>query len=164
MDEQEKIGTAADVIRPRSSVAFNPPRDDHDQAVLKEIERQRALCDGGEAMQKELELKRAMFLQHAGGVLDTAQVDTAMLANALARMSHEVEGVARAVSRLDELVRVLLETKAPFTEDDIIAIKAHVRHPGALEAARLRETIRCAVLAVKAGADDAALAILGEGK
>lgn len=97
-----------------------------------------------ERMQADLRLQQQNMLNSA-----VSHVDATTLANAMAGLSQEVEAMARYVGRLDDLVRSLLDSKSPFSEDDIAAIKAHVRHPGALEAAKLRETIRCALEALK---------------
>ena len=88
-------------------------------------------------------------------------VDATTLANAMAGLSQEVEAMARHVGRLDELARSLLDNKAPFTDDDVAAIKAHVRHPGALEAAKLRETVRCLRIAADNGNWTTVSSILG---
>lgn len=105
------------------------------------------------AVQTQEELAKARAAMHAenGGMLNrsVSLVDAAALANAVAGMSQEVGAMARHMGRIDELVRSLLDSKSPFTDDDVAAIKAHVRHPGALEAAKLRETIRCALEALK---------------
>jgi hypothetical protein len=71
-------------------------------------------------------------------------IDT--LSRAVATLTVELEGLARHVTTLGSAVASLMDAKAQFGEEDVAAIKAHVRHPGALEAARLRETIRCALL------------------
>ncbi len=94
---------------------------------------------------KELERQRAIGRLEQLNVLNrsVSHADAATLVSAVAGLSQEVEAMARQMGRLDELVRSLLDSKAPFTDDDVAAIKAHVRHPGALEAAKLRETVRC---------------------
>lgn len=107
------------------------------------------------ALQAQQELAKARAAMHAenGGMLNrsVSLVDAAALANAVAVLSQEVEAMARHMGRIDELVRSLLDSKSPFTDEDVAAIKAHVRHPGALEAAKLREMVRCAKLAAEQG-------------
>jgi hypothetical protein len=53
-----------------------------------------------------------------------------------------------------------LQSAGPYSAEDHELIKAHVRHPGALEAAKLKERIRCAVEAIESGYPGGALSIL----
>lgn len=111
----------------------------------------------------DAERQRALLRLQQQNVLNRAvnHIDATTLANAMAGLSQEVEAMARHVGRLDELVRSLLDSKAPFTDDDVAAIKAHVRHPGALEAAKLRETVRCLRIAADNGNWTTVSSILG---
>lgn len=116
-----------------------------------------------EAYAKEQARQLAIRRLEQQNALNSAvsHVDATTLANAMAGLSQEVEAMARHVGRLDELVRSLLDSKAPFTDDDVAAIKAHVRHPGALEAAKLRETVRCLRIAADNGNWTTVSSILG---
>lgn len=116
-----------------------------------------ALRNVNAVLQKELDATRAELKEG-----ERRSSDAETLARAVAQLTVELEGMARYVSKLGSSVTSLMDAKAQFSEEDVELIKAHVRHPGALEAARLRETIRCALLAVKAGADDAAIKMLEE--
>jgi regulator of sirC expression with transglutaminase-like and TPR domain len=58
------------------------------------------------------------------------------------RREHELEGELAAAEQL------IAQLQNPFTVEDVELIKAHVRHPGALEAAKLKERIACARIAL----------------
>lgn len=115
-------------------------------------------------MRDALERQLAMAKE---GALNTAPYpasgsDTEHLARTVAALTLELEHLLHHTGLLGSAVASLMDAKAQFSEEDVELIKAHVRHPGALEAARLRETIRCALVALKAGAVSAAQDILEE--
>ncbi len=105
-----------------------------------------------------------------GGVLNTGPFPfspsqpsgTEYLARTVAALTLELEHLLHHTGLLGNAVASLMDAKAQFSDEDVALIKAHVRHPGAIEAARLRETIRCTLVALKAGAVSAAQDILEE--
>lgn len=134
------------------------------EAELKE----RARCAIAELEKRQADAHSRLY----GGVLTTGPRDDAemlaayhgtrpAMAQDVAALARELEGLARHVGELGRQVEALTTAHGRFDEEDIDLIKAHVRHPGALEAAKLRETIRCALLAVRNGHMTVAAEILG---
>jgi predicted nucleic acid-binding Zn-ribbon protein len=138
----------SDVVRPRPIGIALEGADTPGQV--------QALRNVNAVLQRELDATRSELAKE-----EDRQSDTEHLARAVAQLTVEVEGLARHASLLGNAVASLMDAKAQFSEEDIALIKMHVRHPGALEAARLRETIRCALLAITDGAFEAAKSILG---
>ena len=75
-------------------------------------------------------------------------------------LATELLGLAERITALEDVTRLF-----SWTPEDIDLIKQHVRHPGALEAAKLKERIRAAVALLNTGHDSyvrcqAALSVL----
>lgn len=64
------------------------------------------------------------------------------LAHVTAELCRELAGFSRYCARLEQRLDGLEAAQRTFSAEDIELIKAHVRHPGALEAAKLRERLR----------------------
>lgn len=72
-----------------------------------------------------------------------------VLARGIAELSREVERFTNRCEQVAAQCEALVNVGMVFSEEDIVLIKSHVRHPGALDAAKLRERIRCACVVLE---------------